>query len=160
LPGGKNGDKLGVGREGNRVDCPKCEGVLQPNQIKQQLVYICPECAGLWLRYGQLKPLLAAWAEGIDFVRPKHQQLAGVGKPYSLNFDQLMGPCPACPTRTLMIPEARDIGGVLRIDYCPRGHGFWLDAIEIRQIQSRILNKSQEVYEALGQSLLPGQEAA
>jgi Zn-finger nucleic acid-binding protein len=140
--------------------CPKCDGVLEPAQVGALLVHVCPKCAGIWLRYGQLKPLLEVWAQGIDFAQARHQQILNKGGLFTLNPDQIMGPCPACPTRTYMLPEVRNLGVPLRIDYCRMGHGLWLDAPEIRQIQSRIRNKGPEYPEAMSQILLSDRKAA
>jgi len=133
---------------------------LEPAQVGTLLVHVCRQCAGIWLRYGQLKQLLETWSRGIDFAHAHHQKLLTQGPLYSLNPDQIMGPCPICPTRTLMLPETRHVGAPLRIDYCPRGHGLWLDAPEIRQIQSRIRNKGPEYPEAVSQLLLSDRKAA
>jgi Zn-finger nucleic acid-binding protein len=142
------------------MDCPKCDGVLEPNQVSAVLVHVCTKCAGIWLRYGQLRPLLEAWSQGMDFTHPRHKELIIQGPRVGLNTDQIMGACPLCPARTLMLPETRDVGALVRIDYCRRGHGLWLDAGEVRQIQSRILHKTDEYHRAICQALLPDREAA
>ena len=138
------------------MNCPKCDGILEPSQMGTLLVHVCPKCAGIWLRYGQLRQLLEMWCRGADFAQPRHQSFTNKGDRFTLNSDQIMGPCPVCPVHTYMLPEVRHLGTPLRIDYCPRGHGLWLDAPEIRQIQSRLKNKGPEYPEAMSQILLDG----
>jgi len=139
--------------------CPKCDGTLEPVQVGTVLVQACPLCGGIWLRYGELKLLFEAWSQGIDYVNAKHQHIYKDGPLYVLNPDQIMGFCPVCTPKTLMLQETRNVGAPIRIDYCQRGHGLWLDAPEIRQIQSRIINKSPE-YPLAMYMLLTGQKAA
>jgi Zn-finger nucleic acid-binding protein len=125
------------------MDCPKCEGQLQQQQLADEAVAVCSECAGIWLRYGQLPSLLVAWSQGMEFQRAAHNDLPKSTGPYVLNWDQVLGYCPLCSSQTAMIPSFRDVGGGrIRVDYCQRGHGIWLDASEIRNIQSRIRHKT------------------
>src|SRR5262245_4738315 len=125
------------------MECPKCEGQLQKQQLADQAVEACAACGGIWLRYGQLPSLLIAWSQGLEFERAPHNDLPQATGSFSLNWDQVLGYCPMCSSETAMIPSYRDVGaGRIRVDYCQRGHGIWLDASEIRNIQSRVRYKA------------------
>jgi Zn-finger nucleic acid-binding protein len=142
------------------MECPKCDGKLLSQQVGDQSIPVCDKCAGMWLKYGQLPYVLAAWSRGMDIGEAAHNDLPKSSGPYLLNWDQVLGYCPLCASPAAMIPTFRDIGARIRVDYCQRGHGIWLDASEIRNIQSRLRNNKAEVCEDMLRRILTITEEA
>ena len=103
--------------------------------------------------------VLAAWSQGKDIGAAAHNDLPKASGPYALNWDQVLGYCPLCASPTAMIPTFRDVGARIRVDYCQRGHGIWLDASEIRNIQSRIRDKADVCEDMLRRILTIIEEA-
>jgi Zn-finger nucleic acid-binding protein len=108
--------------------CPKCDAQLFSLRFKEVEVDSCERCRGLWLDAGELEALL-------------RQTGASAGDPL-LAFQNQPGAtprgrkplCPRCDQtlREIAVPK----GGAepLHLDRCPRGHGLWFDASELRQL--------------------------
>lgn len=77
----------------------------------------CPTCSGVWLDRGELGLILQ---QSLDF-EPAH---ARVERPGARR-------CPHC-TRRMRV--TRMPGSALEVDRCPRDHGIWFDAGELRAV--------------------------
>jgi Zn-finger nucleic acid-binding protein len=104
--------------------CPKCDVGLLILRFKTIEVDHCERCRGIWLDAGELEQLLSA--TGGDATDPllQFQQLVGSE---SRNRKRL---CPRCDQSLREITA----GSGLKLDRCPRGHGLWFDADELRQL--------------------------
>lgn len=107
--------------------CPKCDVPLFLARFREVEVDVCPQCRGLWLDAGELEELLRQ--TGADATDPllQFQHQPGVDAPKAGHL------CPRCDDR---LHEIR-AGASLTLDRCPRGHGLWFDADELRQLLSQ-----------------------
>jgi Zn-finger nucleic acid-binding protein len=106
--------------------CPKCHVGLIILNFKGIEVDYCEGCRGVWLDHGELEQLMTRTG-------------ARAGDPI-LQFQQKRGRipkgskrlCPRCdePLEEIM-PDSE-----LVLDRCPRGHGLWFDADELKQLLS------------------------
>lgn len=97
--------------------CPKCDTGLFILNFKSVEVDFCERCRGVWLDAGELE--LLAGGPLADF-----QQQPGTPPAGTKHL------CPRCdePLAEITAP------GNLTLDRCPRGHGLWFDAGELRQL--------------------------
>ncbi len=96
----------------------------------------CPKCKGMWLAPLQLDQL-----EDIEF-----------------NVDYLKGSilvssvetCLPCPVCEAYLFEFNYRFHLLRLDHCPKQHGFWLDASEDKRVLEIMARRRQDAYRTLG----------
>ncbi len=103
--------------------CPKCDVGLFILHFKGVDVDFCERCRGLWLDAGELEELLARTGAAVDDPLLKLQNQTGsvpAGRKHL---------CPRCdePLHEINVRS-------LALDRCPRGHGLWFDADELRQL--------------------------
>jgi len=110
--------------------CPKCDAQLFSLRFKEVEVDFCERCRGLWLDAGELEALM--------------QQTGGSGDDPLLAFQNQPGTslrdrkhlCPRCDQTLREIAVPRPRAEALHLDRCPRGHGLWFDANELRQLMA------------------------
>jgi len=103
--------------------CPKCDTGLFILHFRGVDVDFCERCRGLWLDAGELEELMARTGAAADDPLLKFQSQPGsipAGRKHL---------CPRCdePLREINLQT-------LTLDRCPRGHGLWFDADELRQL--------------------------
>ncbi len=103
------------------MNCPRCNIELKIEQYKGIEVDRCPNCQGMWLDYPELDQL-----EDTVF---NADELKGT-MVYSPRTSELL--CPRCnkPMTAFDYRAYYD----LELDFCPEGHGFWLDAGEEKRV--------------------------
>ena len=118
------------------MKCPIDGTVL--NQVKRHKMELdeCPKCKGVWLT-----PLELDRLEDIKF-----------------NADYLKGsilvssvetslPCPVCQTH---LYEFNYRYHQLRLDHCPKQHGFWLDYSEDKRVLEIMTQRKKDAYRIVG----------
>ena len=104
--------------------CPKCDVALFILHFRSVEVEYCDRCRGVWLDAGELETLMTVTgATPADPLLEFHSRV--VEEPQRTKHL-----CPRCD-RSL---EEITIEGQLTLDRCPRGHGLWFDADELRQL--------------------------
>jgi Zn-finger nucleic acid-binding protein len=102
--------------------CLKCTSVLDKTRIDEIEVDNCPACGGLWLDHGEIERLSRKMASELDRLR---RVLGGRSGPPGVPSD-VQGSCPACQG------EVKEVAlGNIRIDFCTRCRGLFLDRGEI-----------------------------
>jgi Zn-finger nucleic acid-binding protein len=101
------------------MKCPNCGDALAAAKRDGIDVEACPTCKGLWLtraEFGQLED------EAYD-----------LGKKGSLVFhpEPSERQCPVCAS---VLQRFRYRDYELELEFCPQGHGFWLDAGEDQRV--------------------------
>ena len=106
------------------MQCPKCQSPAADfNTSEGIMVNFCGGCKGLWFDAGEL----ALYCETESDVPQLSTRLA---QARLTTFR-----CPRCPQTSLTeLPYLE--GEEVLIDWCPSCHGAWLDAGEIRKIET------------------------
>jgi Zn-finger nucleic acid-binding protein len=112
-------DNVGRSRSigGVRV-CPYCKKALVGLEYRDVEVDWCPACRGLWLDRGELGVLMRG-DPAADAEIPLTPGARSARR------------CPSCGIR---MREARVEGTNVTLDACPRGHGWWYDAGEVKAV--------------------------
>lgn len=103
--------------------CPKCDSALFALRLNRVEMDYCERCHGVWLDAGELEELAGA----VDPLLTAMQDQPGV--PASPKIY-----CPRCDAALdlIVVPSL-----AVEVDRCPRGHGLWFDADELRQVLAR-----------------------
>lgn len=102
--------------------CLKCTSVLDKARIEDVEVDHCPACGGLWLDHGEIERISRKMVSEIDRLR---RLLSPSGGPPAVP-SEIQTSCPACTG------EMKEVTlGSIRIDFCSRCKGFFLDRGEI-----------------------------
>ncbi len=105
--------------------CVNCE--LTEKKYGTVTIYICDQCCGFFLHSHDLNYFLEPKAEqdwSWLFWNYEHTE-------YTFNRSEENRKCPLCPA---FMDNTQHSSGIW-IDYCPRGHGIWLDGGEIKLIK-------------------------
>jgi Zn-finger nucleic acid-binding protein len=102
--------------------CLKCTSVLDKARIDEIEVDLCPACGGLWLDHGEIERLSKKMVSDIDRLR---RLLAPNAGPPAVP-SEVQGSCPACQS-----PVQEITLGAIRVDFCTRCKGVFLDRGEI-----------------------------
>ena len=100
--------------------CPRCEGELRQEDLKEIKVDRCSSCKGLWLDYGELDQLE-------DTVLDDDHAKGSLMFRFSPGELQ----CPRCqkPMRAFNYRAYN-----LELDFCENEHGWWLDSGEEKRV--------------------------
>lgn len=101
------------------MKCPGCGGELTPGRRDGVDMETCAGCGGIWLSRQELEAL--------------ENEVYDLGKKGSLVFNPEPSEhaCPECGGK-LQRFQYRDYD--LEMEFCPEGHGFWLEAGEDRRV--------------------------
>ena len=105
------------------MNCPKCDGVLEPAQIRDTQVDQCSTCRGIWFDEDELPTLLALTPTQL---RP----LAGGASPEET--DRRPAVCPRDQSSLLRVHSANAPRVI--VDSCPACRGLWLDGGELEKL--------------------------
>lgn len=106
--------------------CPDCHEPLVAFERDGIEIDRCVACHGTWLDAGELEQIVER--AGLDARRIEAAlQAAGRGVRGRRR-------CPRCRKRLSVIGVGDDARGRVELDHCPRGHGLWLDAGEMRAL--------------------------
>ena len=108
------------------MKCPVDENTLDQYSIDEIVVVKCPQCEGLWFEKSQLRQ--AKDAEGVDLAWLDFD-LWSDHEAFETEWSSRM--CPLCAGRMASILYG-DTG--VKIDYCVKEHGIWLDKGEFENI--------------------------
>ena len=106
------------------MQCPKCEGTLEPKTYGRKItIHRCTECKGLWCKPETLILMQKEWMADavLDSGDPS------VGKEYN-KVDEIN--CPECGEQMDKSSDARQTH--IWFETCPQGHGIFLDAGEFK----------------------------
>jgi len=114
------------------MNCPKCNSTLVKKSYKGMMeVDSCPNCRGMWLDFDELDRL-----EDVTFDRDEYKGSLvhhKTGTRY---------PCPICD-QSLQEFQYRLYS--LKLDTCPNGHGFWLDAGEDERVMGIMAARAEAI---------------
>ena len=115
--------------------CAHCGVALVPETYEGITIDRCPSCQGVWLDAGELSHILETREVEIspEVVR---ETLALAASGVSQSERRTLIGCPQC--QGPMDPINFDYTSGIVIDHCPLGHGNWLDAGELEQVQAHL----------------------
>ena len=105
------------------LTCVKCTSVLDKARVGDVEVDLCPSCGGLWLDHGEIERIGRGQPTELDKLR---SALGGSAKPEAAS--ESIANCPACPGELKEV-----VLGPVRVDYCTKCHGVFLDKGELDQ---------------------------
>lgn len=108
--------------------CPKCDSQLFSLRFKEVEVDFCDRCHGLWLDAGELEALMRLTGAAASDPLLAFQNQPGAPPRGRKHL------CPRCDQTLREVAVPRPGAEALRLDRCPRGHGLWFDANELRQL--------------------------
>lgn len=114
------------------MKCPHCNTDLVKAKRDGLDVDLCPSCQGMWLSRQELEQLED---EAFDFGDNVKGSLM-------LGSDATTFPCPQCAK------PMREFGYRLfdlALDYCPDGHGYWLDADEDKRVLALMAKEEEDL---------------
>ena len=122
----------------NRMQCPKCNDIMEGKNIENVEIDVCSKCSGVWFDQDELrkaKDQTEPDLNWMDFEIWKHED--------RFKFAQKPIKCPKCQIDMVLINyEDTEV----EIDYCPKCQGTWLDEGEFNNIidalNSELANKS------------------
>ena len=118
------------------MNCPKDATLLETHTVHSAQVEECPQCRGLWFAEEELRKAKDAadpdlrW---LDFDLWSNRE--------ELTADWSARQCPHCAVTMMRIAYA---GTDITVDYCPEGHGIWLDKGEFESIVTALENEVTE----------------
>ena len=122
------------------MNCPKCLGKLSPVIMGNVELDRCFICEGIRFDPGELGRVLDNYMKDLENITLDSDVFdAKEASEYSAHFSEKEGTCPHCNAKTLTSKENHS--GIV-IDYCPEGHGIWLDGGEIASLKK---NKKRNV---------------
>jgi len=95
------------------MNCPKCEHELVSLEKHNIEVDFCEKCKGMWLDYEELDQL-----EDISYNQDCYKGSL-LSRKEGVSFK-----CPKCEE---LLVQFKYRFNDLTLEYCPDGHGFWLD---------------------------------
>jgi Zn-finger nucleic acid-binding protein len=108
--------------------CPKCDAQLLNLRFKEVEVDFCERCRGLWLDAGELEALMQQTGATAADPLMAFQSQPGAAPHGRKHL------CPRCDQTLCEVAVPRAGAEALHLDRCPRGHGLWFDANELRQL--------------------------
>ena len=118
------------------MKCPIDGTILKQVKRRNMEVDECPKCRGMWL-----SPLELDQLEDIKF---KADYLKGSILVSSVETSL---PCPVCQAR---LREFKYRYHELRLDHCPKQHGFWLDFSEDKRVLEIMNQYKNDAYHLVG----------
>ena len=103
--------------------CPDCREPMLILELSDVELDFCDSCHAVWLDAGELELLL----DGAEAADPLLAALEA-----ETETDEAKRRCPICST--VMLKAACGQGQTVILDRCPKGHGFWFDRGELRQV--------------------------
>ena len=124
------------------MKCPKCLGKLSPINIGKTEIDRCFVCEGLWFDPDEIEELLEHYSADLKNAGLDSDKFDGKeAKELYGSFDSLKGKCPKCG-KEMTHEQYKKITA----DYCPDGHGMWLDGGEINALKKI---KQRNVFEIM-----------
>jgi hypothetical protein len=124
--------------------CAKCEGEMEQVQVGNVTVDSCPSCGGIWFDLSELVSVARLGKGGQEQLA---ECLLAEG-PEGGNWGQDPAFCPRCAAA--LKPSRFDQDLPVILDYCPEGHGAWLDKGEFAEVN--------RFYDELYNKLFPGRK--
>lgn len=113
------------------LGCPKCVGKLEPKKIGSVEVDVCFVCGGIWFDEGELKKAIEAKSRLFSVLKDV-KEVSRFEENQAAHFDDKEGSlCPRCDDGTKFEKRRQ---GSMHVDYCPKGHGVWLDTGEFENM--------------------------
>jgi hypothetical protein len=128
--------------DATNICCVKCNSILDKATFQGLEVDLCPKCGGLWLDRGEIAR--AAKLPEAELVRLRGLLTGKAGPPPVPTV--AVAPCPACPGSLSEV-----MLGAVRVDYCTRCQGIFLDkgelegAVEAVRLRDRNTSPEQVV---------------
>jgi hypothetical protein len=110
--------------DATNICCVKCNSILDKATFQGLEVDLCPKCGGLWLDRGEISR--ASKLPQAELARLR-ALLTGAAGPPPVPTESV-APCPVCPGSL-----AEVMLGKVRVDYCSRCQGIFLDKGELEE---------------------------
>ncbi len=110
------------------MDCPRCNKVMEKEEIDGEMIALCHDCGGLWVQRNQLNKMLIE-GEG-DFETASVDASPHEEQPHIL-------PCPACNEKKMEKVNFLYYSDIV-MDHCGDCGGFWLDKGELERIHGYV----------------------
>ncbi|SMF22686.1 zf-TFIIB domain-containing protein [Pseudobacteriovorax antillogorgiicola] len=116
----------------NERHCPRDGSPLKAHHYEGEEIDLCQTCGGTWLEPDELKKIIEK--KDIEFSPSDYSEIkADENQETTRAIDLGRLVCVVC-TRNLKQLNFSYSSGII-VDYCPEGHGIWLDHHELERIQ-------------------------
>lgn len=113
------------------LNCPKCVGKLEPKKMGSVEVDVCFVCGGIWFDEGELNKAIDARGKMFSLLHDS-AEVASFREHKQSFFDNKQDcACPRCIDGSKLLQRRQ---GGMNVDYCPKGHGVWLDTGEFENM--------------------------
>ncbi len=127
----------------NTLKCPVCPGKdLVKHNVNGTTVDYCEGCGGIWLEKGELNKISHPLAGDIEFCTHEHPEKAVL-------TERL---CPVCPGEKLVKENFIEFSDI-KIEYCRKCQGIWLDKGELESI-NREIDALKDIPDTLGHKIM------
>lgn len=122
------------------LNCPACAGVaLQPLNVRQDTLYKCPQCDGLWFDRDDLVDV--EHLPDSELMSDFQDQL--VSSPAQMRDSGRGRTCPHCSKD--LESHRYDYSSSIWVDSCPDGEGVWLDCGEVMAVHKHLDDSAKEL---------------
>ncbi len=108
------------------MQCPKCDGSLEPKQYTDIQIHRCNLCAGLWCKPEELTKMRGEWMSEVELDSGDPRTGARLNKVEDIR-------CPVCGIA--LDKESDPKQTHIWYESCPEGHGIFLDAGEFTDLK-------------------------
>ncbi|MGE5472902.1 MAG: zf-TFIIB domain-containing protein [Ignavibacteriales bacterium] len=119
------------------MNCPKCNSTLEPAEVENIKIEVCPSCDGIWLDKFEITKILHC-----DFDSIKTSEISkALEKDKDVSNSKTESiKCPVC---SLPMTNTNYLfNDNIKIDMCSECYGIWLDDGELKEIINYAKNKS------------------
>ena len=133
------------------MKCPRCGSDLQSTEYDGQIVEVCSNCKGEWLKAGELQKIIGHHDE--VFTPEEIASLAAVDKQIltAENADRDELNCPVCQNVRMEHFNYGDTSGII-LHKCGQCGGIWMDKAQLQKVEEVVdgwkadLNKDSAAY--------------
>ena len=112
------------------MNCPKCKARMEQTDLDDFEIDYCPACRGLWFQPEELDELK------FDSFRAPAVLDHGSAR-QGRKYNEMKAPCPQCGKTMTQERDAEQTH--ILMDYCPDGHGVFLDAGEFTDLARKTI---------------------
>ncbi len=115
------------------MNCPRCNGKMEPAEFGGAPVVACSACAGTWADAESVHRLFAGEKDAVDLANALEAM-------FDLEFVDSLRKCPRCADRRLKAVEIDDT----ELDYCLACKGLFFDKGELHRVYPETSYKHAE----------------
>ncbi|HUO85389.1 MAG TPA: zf-TFIIB domain-containing protein [Thermoanaerobaculia bacterium] len=117
------------------MQCPRDNASLEPREIHEVVVQVCPADGGMYLAKGELNKVADETAGDLEYSTLDLDSFEHAD-------DSPPARCPRDPDVVMQKVEFVIETNII-LDHCPRCHGFWLDGGELVRINEEVRNLNE-----------------